>query len=116
MGLVSVSYTHLTKYICKGQSYVINNQVFDSTGLYDVVFDKQGCDSLVSLDLKVIHLKASIQSDRDSINCSGNTIALQGSNQGTVIDDLKYRWFSNDGVIQGNVNDVIVDAKTKRCV
>ena len=104
---------NITKYICKGQSYVINNQVFDSTGLYDVVFDKQGCDSLVSLDLKVIHLKASIQSDRDSINCSGNTIALQGSNHGTVIDDLKYRWFSNDGVIQGNVNDVIVDAKTK---
>jgi len=110
---VPIPVVNITKFICDGQSYVINNQILDSTGMYDVVFDKEACDSLVRLDLKVINLTASIQADRDSINCNGNTIALQGSNQGTVIDNLKFRWFTNDGIIQGNTDDIIVDAKTK---
>jgi CHU_C Type IX secretion signal domain len=103
----------ITKYICEGQSYMIHGRSFDSTGFYNLVFEKEGCDSLVRLDLKVIDLKAKVQADRDSINCIGNTIALQGTNQGTIVDNLNYRWFTSDGIIEGNINENIVDVKSK---
>ena len=102
---------NVTKYICKGDSFYINGQSYSNSGMYDVVFDKPVCDSLVRLDLRVVDVSASIRADRDSINCNGNTIALEGSNQGASSGDLTYHWFTNDGLLQGNTNDFIVDVQ-----
>lgn len=60
--------------ICSGDSIVIANQSFNTSGFYDVLIDngsKDGCDSMVSLELTVLpHLEA----DTTFHLCSGESI------------------------------------------
>jgi hypothetical protein len=97
-------------YLCKGEQYTIDGQTFDTEGNYSVLIENGACDSLVNLNLTVIDVRATITADRDSISCNGNTIGLEGSNQGTLINDISYRWFTNNGMISGDPTFFIVDA------
>lgn len=97
-------------YLCQGENYIIDGKAFDSSGSYEVLIENGACDSLIQLNLTVIDILANIKADRDSISCNGNTIALEGSNQGTFVNDLTYRWFTNDGMLAGDPSFYIIDA------
>ena len=56
----SVSVTNYFN-ICFGDSIIVNNNIYDSSGVYtDVLTNINGCDSLMVTDLSVIFLQASI--------------------------------------------------------
>ena len=100
---------NIVKYICKNDVFTVGNSNYNQPGIYNIVIENGVCDSVVNLDLRIIDIQADILADRDSITCNGNTIALQGSNKGTVVNPLNYRWFTLDGIISTDVTDFIVD-------
>ncbi len=51
----------ITQIICQGQTYMFNGQSYGSTGLYSDTFQGlSGCDSIISLNLTVLHKSDSI--------------------------------------------------------
>lgn len=96
--------------ICRGSTYTINGQTFDTQGNYEIIIENGACDSLINLNLNVIDIRAKIVADRDSISCNGNTIGLEGSNAGSVVSNLTYHWFTENGMISGDPSFFIVDA------
>ncbi|MCR9290176.1 MAG: gliding motility-associated C-terminal domain-containing protein [Bacteroidetes bacterium] len=66
--------TDLTENICEGESFSIGNEIFDTTGIYEVTFiSVSGCDSIVTLDLTTlaipeVQLSASI--------CQGDSVRI----------------------------------------
>lgn len=102
--------TYLTEYVCKGQSFEVDNRKYDNPGIYNIIIENGACDSLVHLDLRVVDIVAKITADRDSISCSGNTVGLVGENVGTTVQNLVFNWFTNDGKLLGKNDDFIIDA------
>jgi CHU_C Type IX secretion signal domain len=100
---------NLTEFICAGTSLVIDGVAYDQEGVYDISIENGACDSLIRLDLKVINIIANIETDRDSLSCLSNVIALEGSNVGDVVNDLTYHWFTYDGIIDTDSTDFIID-------
>ena len=103
---------NLQQYICEGSSVTIDGVTYDQEGIYDISIANGACDSLVRLDLRVISLEASIMSTSDSLSCLSNLIALEGSNEGDVVSNLTFNWFTFDGQIVTDTTDFIVDIRT----
>jgi len=99
----------LLQYICAGTSTIIDGVSYDEEGIYDISIDNGACDSLVRLDLRVINIIANIDTDKDSLSCLSNVIALEGSNEGDQVSNLKFNWFTYDGSIDTDTTDFIID-------
>ena len=66
-----LEHTYLTGILCEGETYDLAGNIFDTTGLYDIVLpDFRGCDSTVHLDLLVHPVRQTWLSE--SI-CDGDT-------------------------------------------
>ncbi len=102
---------NVQKYICAGNVVVIDGKSYNQQGIYDIAIENGSCDSLIRLDLRVITIDANIESDRDSLSCLSNVVALTGTNEGTVVNNLTFNWFTNDGLIASDNTDFIVDIK-----
>jgi gliding motility-associated-like protein len=62
--------------ICRGDSFLIGGQVYNQSGVYSLFLKSTfGCDSNISLDLKVIDLKI-IAGNIDSLDCKRNKVAI----------------------------------------
>ena len=67
--------------ICSGEEVVVGNEVFDETGMYEVLFTaSNGCDSLVTLDLTVFQ-PALTNLEREV--CDGESITIGGTSYNT---------------------------------
>jgi len=76
--------TLLTKTICQGDSIVVGNSVFKESGVYtEMLTNKFGCDSLVTIDLWVNPVQKTIISD---VICEGDSV---------TIDQFVYRQTGN---------------------
>lgn len=95
--------------ICKGQVYELGGQRFNQAGVYNVNIKGIACDTPIILNLQVISPSAKINSLRDSINCLNPTMVLQGSNNGTSLNDLKYLWRTTNGNIIGDTTQVNIN-------
>lgn len=101
--------TNLLQYICAGTAFTIDGTSYDQQGIYDISIENGACDSLIRLDLRLITLNATIESVKDSLSCLSNFLALTGTNEGTVVNNLMFNWFTNDGQFDSPTTDFIVD-------
>ena len=63
--------------ICHNDSFMVESQIFDSTGIYEIeLVSVSGCDSIVSLDLRV---KSQFESSLFQILCFGDSILIEDS-------------------------------------
>ncbi|MBC7884544.1 MAG: gliding motility-associated C-terminal domain-containing protein [Saprospiraceae bacterium] len=102
---------NLLKYICSGDTFMINGQVLTTEGMYIITIENGTCDSIIKLELKEVKIQAVITADRDSLNCLNNTNTLVGSNGGTPGALLNYHWYSTGNDIEGDTTFFAVDAK-----
>ena len=92
------------KYICDGDSIVVANNIYDTTGTYlDTLVATNTCDSVIYTDLDFYQSPpltiASVPSPPEI--CLGDSIILEGS------AGFTYYWWSN-----GHVGDRLVDYPT----
>ncbi|MCZ2392446.1 MAG: gliding motility-associated C-terminal domain-containing protein [Chitinophagales bacterium] len=80
----------INKEICKGQSYVFAGQTYTASGNYEHVFENaQGCDSIITLKLKVIN-PTTVQ--LNPIICEGEKVIVgihTYTTSGVYTDSLK---------------------------
>jgi hypothetical protein len=83
-------YTNI-KTICSGETYVLNGNVYDSTGTYvDSLHTLHGCDSVVTTHLTVLSISAGTSVNNQTI-CMGDSIMIGTSTyfmNGTYYDTL----------------------------
>ena len=86
----NVTYTN-SQTICSGETYVINGNVYDSTGTYiDSLNTSFGCDSIVTTHLFIDTITGGSSSNSYTI-CLGDNITVGGntySNTGVYVDTL----------------------------
>ena len=92
------------KYICDGDSIVVGNSIYDTTGTYlDTLVATNSCDSVIYTDLDFYQSPpltiASVPNPPEI--CLGDSIILEGS------AGFTYYWWSN-----GHVGDRLVDYPT----
>ena len=92
------------KYICDGDSIVVGNSIYDTTGTYlDTLVATNNCDSVIYTDLGFYQSPpltiASVPNPAEI--CLGDSIILEGS------AGFTYYWWSN-----GHVGDRLVDYPT----
>jgi plastocyanin len=111
IGCDSLVFTNLVVYpnstfsnpqnICSGSVYVIGNNVYDSTGIYiDTLNTQYGCDSIVTTNLTVLSISASIGTNNQTI-CFGDSVSI-----GTSV--YYYDGVYNDTLQSSNGCDSIV--------
>lgn len=76
-------YNTITQSICQGSSYVVGNHTHTQSGIYtDTIASAQGCDSIITLNLKVLPYKHSAITQNicqgDSYTLGGHTYTLPG--------------------------------------
>ncbi|MCB0534838.1 MAG: gliding motility-associated C-terminal domain-containing protein, partial [Saprospiraceae bacterium] len=75
--------------ICKGETYTVGTESFDSTGMYTVPLQSiHGCDSVIVLNLEVRDPKVLIS--KDTTICAGNPVTLTAQSSGC--NGCKYSW------------------------
>lgn len=82
--------------ICEGQTYKLGGQTFSNEGSYDIPLKTwKGCDSIVTLDLKVPEVNVEIDPP-NLLGCGGTSILLNGdlSSYGA---EYSYMWSTKDG-------------------
>lgn len=90
--------TNVDAEICQGQSYTLANQSFVNEGSYDIPLKTwKGCDSIVTLNLKVIDVIASIEPP-SMLGCSSSSITLSGYSS-SFGPGYSYLWKTKDGKI-----------------
>ena len=94
--------------ICAGDSIVIGNQAFNTTGTFEVnLLSQMNCDSIINLDLTVLEV-TSIILPPDTLNCNAAQIQLDGStSSGSSL--LSFQWFSTLGGSLGNSPTISVN-------
>jgi hypothetical protein len=98
----------VVKYICIGDSVLIDHKYYSEEGIYNIAIKNGTCDSLVKLDLRVLKIKAEIKTENDTIGCTGDFKTLYGANAGDDVQNLVYSWFTFDGKIEGSNQDMDV--------
>ena len=101
---------NVSAYICKGDKYVVDGRSYEFAGDYNIIIENGACDSLVKLQLNVLDISALIKADRDSISCDGNTVGMEVIYNGSPVGDLKYQWFTTDGILSGDKSFFVIDA------
>ncbi len=101
---------NVSAFICKGDKYIVDGRSYDVAGDYNIVIENGACDSLVKLQLNVLDISALIKADRDSISCDGNTVGMEVIYNGNPVSDLKYQWFTTDGILSGDKTFFVIDA------
>lgn len=84
--------------ICQGQTYTLGGQTFQNEGSYDISLKTwKNCDSIITLDLFVIEVFASIDPP-DKLDCILTEIFLygDGSSDGP---EITYKWTTVNGNI-----------------
>ena len=98
--------------ICKGSTYPLGSQSFNTTGNYKVTLTNAnylGCDSVVNLDLKVIDIQISSSKSGD-LSCQTQSVTLTGS--ATVLPNnisVTYEWKNASNAIISNALSLIVN-------
>jgi gliding motility-associated-like protein len=83
--------------ICSGRSVLIGGQRFSATGTYTIpLVSRQGCDSLIRLQLNVITPRSIITRPDTVISCARNRVILDGT-RSTPLGQVIYRWEDNMG-------------------
>jgi gliding motility-associated-like protein len=88
----AASFSNLSKTICSNQSYLFNNQMLTTSGIYyDTLVNKNGCDSLISLQLVVnsisnINLNPVICSNQLYTLPNGLQVSKQGIYKDTLLN------------------------------
>jgi hypothetical protein len=111
IGCDSLVFTNLVAYpnstfsnlqtICSGSVYAIGNSVYDSTGIYiDTLNTQYGCDSIVTTNLTVLSISASVGINNQTI-CFGDSVSI-----GTSV--YYYDGVYNDTLQSSNGCDSIV--------
>lgn len=113
--------TALSDTICRGASYTVGDSIFTENGRYEVVLTAStGCDSTVTLDLRVLDIASQILPP-DTLTCRTSTITL--SAQTTGADTPAYTWLDSGANIIGTGNaidltqpgDYILEANLHQC-
>lgn len=98
--------------ICKGEFANLGSNFYGNTGTYTQHFiGINGCDSSVTLHLKVINIDLGI-SNPDTLNCYHDSVLLDAYDKNGNGSILTYQWTSSGGgVINGNgkTEDLLVD-------
>ncbi|MEO1260654.1 MAG: gliding motility-associated C-terminal domain-containing protein [Bacteroidota bacterium] len=69
--VIAVTETELAQQICQGQSYSVGNEMFTTTGEYEVTLTAlSGCDSVVMLNLEVLSV---LETDLTESICEGQS-------------------------------------------
>ena len=101
LGCDSLVYTNLivhsnssymnTQFICSGEVYTVNNNIYDSTGVYiDSLYTQYGCDSVITTMLTVLSDSTTVGYNNQVI-CFGDSITIGNnvySNPGVYLDTL----------------------------
>lgn len=87
--------------ICQGQTYAFGSQNLTAAGTYTrTVSAANGCDSTITLNLRVTNVTATASASGNTTVCQGNTVTLN-ANTGT---GLTYQWRRNSTNINGATN------------
>ncbi|HMG16488.1 MAG TPA: hypothetical protein VK590_13615, partial [Saprospiraceae bacterium] len=90
--------TDVSAEICQGQSYTLANQTFLNEGTYVIPLKTwKGCDSIVTLDLKVIEVLSEIEPP-STLGCGNTSLYLTGYNS-SFGSGYSYLWKTKDGKI-----------------
>lgn len=93
-----VKQTYVQASICQGQTYTLGGKTFQNEGLYDILLKTwKGCDSTVTLDLKVIEVEAEIDPPYN-LDCGLTEIYLYGD-KSSFGPEYSYKWTSPTGGI-----------------
>ena len=102
--------TELVRYLCKGDTVIIDGMKYTEEGIYDITIKSEICDSLIKLDLRSVDIKALIEAEKDSIGCVNSEVSLQGSFESNTAGDISYHWFSGDGAFNGDADSSAIIA------
>lgn len=105
--------TEVIRYICPGGSVVMEGTTYTQPGIYIITIDRDICDSLITLDLRTVSLEADITASKDSLDCVTQSVILSGQAHSVSEGTLGFQWFTNDGTLNGNLNENSVEATTK---
>lgn len=103
--------TSLTEMICEGETFAVGDSIYANSGIYiDTVPSFALCDSIITLELTVIDLVATI-SGSGEISCNNPTLILNGNGSS---DDLsvQYLWTTDDGQFIGTTNEITAEIAT----
>lgn len=105
--------TDTTIFICKGEALNIDGVDYSNEGLYQILLNSGGCDSLVNLDLRVINIDPFITIENKSQDCDNLLVSLHAEVGSAVDTVLVYNWTTEDGVIIGDpsLNNLNVDVE-----
>ena len=93
--------------ICAGDSIVINGVSYTETGVYDIVYPQEPCDSISILDLTVFDLEISIVPSEDSLSCDVPIMMLDAS-MSFVPNSAAIMWETDDGNITTRPDSLII--------
>lgn len=108
----ATKYHSYTDTICVGEFVIFGVDFYNKTGVYTKTFKSfTGCDSIVTLNLKVINFNLKIAKP-DTLNCLNSTVLLDGSDINEGNPACKYTWSASaGGQVNGNGDtpDLLVD-------
>jgi hypothetical protein len=89
-------YSSVLKYICEGQSFDFNGRSLTTEGTYyDTLYSKNGCDSAITLNLKVVKNPiVTISSEKTPTICNGDSLRVYSNER--KVDTLSYQWLLNN--------------------
>ncbi len=94
--------------ICRGQSFQVGSEFFDTEQIHEVTLFNGQCDSIVVLDLEVLDITAMVVASDLSIACSDNFITLDGTSS-ILEGNTSVFWTTSDGQILSNPSELIID-------
>ncbi|MBK6824082.1 MAG: hypothetical protein IPG87_14270 [Saprospiraceae bacterium] len=84
-------------FICRGDSFILDSISYFLEGIYSINYtSKDGCDSIVNLNLKFVDLKAQIINPLPEINCLNPVVTLDVSGS-TLPPGTEIKWTTPDG-------------------
>ncbi len=97
-------YSSVLKYICEGQVFDFNGRSLSTEGTYyDTLYSKNGCDSAITLNLKIVKNPIVTISNNKSLKfCIGDSIML--FNNEKKVDTINYQWLSAGSIINSNTD------------
>lgn len=96
-----------TVIICEGQEIILNGEVYNQSGQYEIYTSKPHCDSLSILVLEVIDNVYEIEASTEMLTCLEPLSLLSISNYNS---EVSIEWTTLDGLFLGDSSDESIEA------
>jgi hypothetical protein len=97
-------YSIVTKYICEGQTFDFNGKKLTNEGsYYDTLYSVNGCDSAITLNLKIAKNPVVTISNEKSIKfCVGDSVRLYNNEK--KVDTINYQWLNGGAILNSKID------------